>query len=67
VSLAGDEPISYLALERGTPVISADGETVPSANPAAVETTPDDTIAGGMGEEIRDKLRRAWDLISGNY
>ena len=22
----------------------------PSANPAAVETTPDDTVAGGMGE-----------------
>ena len=48
-------------------MINADGETVPSANPAAVETTPDDTVAGGMGEEIRDKLRRAWDLISGNY
>jgi hypothetical protein len=34
----------------------------PSANPGALEAGPDD-VAGGK----RDKLRRAWDLISGNY
>jgi hypothetical protein len=35
----------------------------PSENPAAVATGPDDTVDEGL----RDKLRRAWDLISGNY
>lgn len=32
----------------------------PSANPGALEAGPDDTVKGG-----HDKLRRAWDLISG--
>jgi PRC-barrel domain len=35
----------------------------PSANPAAVEAGPDDTTK----DELGDKLRRAWDLISGKY
>ena len=35
----------------------------PSENPAAMAAGPDDTVDDGM----RDKLRRAWDLISGNY
>ena len=39
----------------------------PSANPAEMEVGPDDMGKEGMGEEMRDKLRRAWDRISGNY
>jgi uncharacterized protein YrrD len=33
----------------------------PSANPATMEAGPQDTVP----DELRDKLRRAWDLISG--
>jgi Uncharacterized protein conserved in bacteria (DUF2171) len=124
--VSSGEPISYLTLEEGTEVLSADGQPVgkvkhvladreddifdgivldtsalpgghrfvdaaqvgeirtdcvtlkldragceslpePSANPAAMETGPDDTVAEGGGEQLRDKLRRAWDRISGNY
>lgn len=120
------EPISYMALEEGTAVLSADGESVgkvahvladvdddifdgivveatwlpgghvfadaehvgeirtdavvlkldggacrslpkPSANPAAMEIGPDDLGKEGRGGEMHDKLRRAWDRISGNY
>jgi hypothetical protein len=116
---AAGEPISYMALENGTEVRSADGERIgevahvladvdddifdgivvdathlpgghvfadatqvgeirtgavtltldaeacralpqPSENPAALEAGPDDTVQ-------HDKLRRAWDYISGNY
>jgi hypothetical protein len=39
----------------------------PSANPAAMEAGPADTVDEGLGDELRDKLRRAWDVISGNY
>lgn len=35
----------------------------PSANPAVMEADPDDTTPDGLA----DKLRRAWDLVSGNY
>lgn len=35
----------------------------PSENPAALSADPDDTTPDTVG----DKLRRAWDLISGNY
>jgi hypothetical protein len=35
----------------------------PRANPAALETGPDDTTRAGLD----DKLRRAWDYLSGNY
>jgi uncharacterized protein YrrD len=35
----------------------------PSANPATMSASPDDTVEG----ELERKLRRAWDLISGNY
>ena len=37
----------------------------PSANPAALEITPDDVSEGDEGT-LKRKLRRAWDLISGN-
>jgi hypothetical protein len=33
----------------------------PSANPAAVEAGPEDTVP----DDLADKLRRAWDRISG--
>jgi hypothetical protein len=35
----------------------------PSENPAAVKADPDETA----DSELSRKLRRAWDLISGNY
>ena len=35
----------------------------PSANPAAMEADPDDASQSALER----KLRRAWDLISGNY
>jgi hypothetical protein len=35
----------------------------PSANPATMGAGPDDVAEG----ELERKLRRAWDLISGNY
>jgi hypothetical protein len=35
----------------------------PSANPGAMAADPDDTTPGGLS----DKLRRAWDLVSGKY
>jgi len=42
---------------------AAEGLHRPSANPAAMEASPDDAAEG----ELHRKLRRAWDLISGNY
>ncbi len=35
----------------------------PSENPAVVEADPDDTVP----DELSDKLKRAWNRISGNY
>jgi hypothetical protein len=113
------DPISYLVLEDGTPVVSADGTRIgtvehvladtgtdvfdglivdtqsghrfadasqidaihergvvlgldadaaarlpePSENPAAMGADPDDVTPDGLD----DKLRRAWDYLSGNY
>lgn len=116
------DPASYLVLEQGTPVFSADGRAVgrvehvladdgadvfdgvivdmragpgghrfadadvvdriherglvlrvdataaerlpqPAANPAALGASPDDTTPDDLG----DKLRRAWDYLSGRY
>jgi hypothetical protein len=53
--------------ERGV-VLTVDaaafaGLPVPSENPAVLEADPDDTAP----DDLRDKLRRAWDLLSGNY
>jgi hypothetical protein len=115
---AGD-PISYLVLEEGTPVLSSDGAEIgqvehvladadadvfdglvirtgrghrfadaphvselyeravvldldeaaagdlpePSANPASLSADPDDTAP----DDLDDKLKRAWDYLSGNY
>jgi PRC-barrel domain len=113
------DPISYLILEDGTPVVSSDGHEVgtvehvladentdvfdgvivatsaghrfadasqiagihqrgvvltlddaaaqrlpePAENPAAMGASPDDVTPDGLD----DKLRRAWDYLSGNY
>lgn len=51
--------------ERGV-VLTLDGPAAenlpePSANPATVETGPEDTVPDDLG----DKLRRAWDVLSG--
>jgi hypothetical protein len=35
----------------------------PSASPAVLEADPDDTAPDDLG----DKLKRAWNVISGNY
>jgi C-terminal processing protease CtpA/Prc len=35
----------------------------PSENPATLEASPDDTAP----DDLKDKLRRAWDYLSGNY
>jgi hypothetical protein len=51
--------------ERGV-VLTADAEEAerlpePSENPATLEAGPEDTVPG----DLADKLRRAWDLLSG--
>jgi hypothetical protein len=35
----------------------------PAANPATMDAGPDDTVPDGLD----DKLKRAWDYLSGNY
>ena len=35
----------------------------PSENPATLEADPDDTTP----DDLKDKLKRAWDYLSGNY
>jgi uncharacterized protein YrrD len=47
----------------GIPAADADTLPKPSPNPATLEAGPDDTVPDDLG----DKLRRAWDRISGNY
>ena len=42
---------------------AAEGLHQPSPNPATMEATPDDVTES----ELERKLRRAWDLLSGNY
>jgi hypothetical protein len=53
--------------ERGVMLaISADdaeGLPEPGENPAVLDAGPDDTVP----DDLRDKLRRAWDYLSGNY
>ncbi len=39
----------------------AEGLPKPSANPGVLEVGPDDTVP----DDLQDKLRRAWDVISG--
>jgi C-terminal processing protease CtpA/Prc len=41
----------------------ADRLPEPSANPATLDAGPEDTVPDNMN----DKLRRAWDYLSGNY
>jgi hypothetical protein len=45
-------------------VSAAEAEELPepSENPAVMEETPEDEESS-----LSDKLRRAWDLLSGNY
>jgi hypothetical protein len=51
--------------EHGVVLDFADGHDLhePTASPAVMEAGPDDAI----GSPVRDRLRRAWNLISGNY
>lgn len=59
-----DAPQVEEIYERGVvlKIDAAEAESLPepSANPGILEAGPDDTVEAG-----RDKLRRAWDLISG--
>ena len=62
-----DAPLVDEIHERGV-VLTLDAEAAgrlpePIENPSAIEATPDDTVPDDLG----DKLRRAWDWISGNY
>jgi hypothetical protein len=41
----------------------ADRLPEPSENPATLGAGPDDTVP----DDVKDKLRRAWDYLSGNY
>jgi hypothetical protein len=50
---------AVLTLDRA----AADRLPEPSENPAVLAADPDDTAPDGLG----GKLRRAWDLLSGNY
>jgi hypothetical protein len=42
---------------------AADSLPEPSENPATMDAGPDETAP----DDLRDKLRRAWNVISGNY
>jgi uncharacterized protein YrrD len=53
--------------ERGV-VLDLDAQAAerlpePAANPATMDASPDDTTP----DDLQDKLRRAWDYLSGNY
>lgn len=39
----------------------------PTASPASMEPTPDDIAGETPGDTVRQRLRDAWDRISGNY
>jgi hypothetical protein len=62
-----DAPQVEEVFERGVvlKITAAEAESLPepSANPGTLEAGPDDMARGDLG----DKLRRAWDRISGNY
>jgi uncharacterized protein YrrD len=47
----------------GLDATAAEALPEPSANPATMEAHPDDATES----DLERKLRRAWDLISGNY
>jgi len=61
-----DAPEVAEIYERGVILVidagAAEGLPEPSASPGALEAGPDDMAKSGS-----DKLRRAWDLLSGDY
>jgi hypothetical protein len=62
-----DSPLVDEIFERGV-VLTIDRAAAerlpePSANAAALEANADDTVP----DRLHDKLRRAWDLVSGRY
>jgi hypothetical protein len=42
---------------------AADRLPEPAENPAVLDSGPEDTVP----DDLKDKLRRAWDYLSGNY
>jgi len=62
-----DAPEVAALYERGVvlalDVAAAERLPEPEANPAAMAADPDDTTP----DRLQDKLRRAWDVISGRY
>ena len=56
---AMDDDAVHLAIDGA----AAERLPEPSESPAALSASPDDTVPDDLG----DKLRRAWDWLSGNY
>ena len=65
-------PASYLVLAGGTPVVTSDGHEIGRVEHVLADADvfdadrlrrPDDTVP----DDLKDKLRRAWDYLSGNY
>jgi len=66
-----DAPLTAELYERAVvlDLDAADVHCLPDPSPSApvLRVTPDDIAGPGPGDELRDRLRRAWDLISGKY
>jgi hypothetical protein len=66
-----DAPLTGELYERAVVLDLDEADVVhlpdPSPSAPAVRVTPDDVAGPGPGDELRDRLRRAWDLISGKY
>jgi PRC-barrel domain len=62
-----DAPLVEAIYERGVVLAMTAGDAEhlpePTDNPATLEASPDDTAP----DELTDKLKRAWDYLSGNY
>src|SRR3712207_88473 len=66
-----DAPLADELYERAV-VLGLDASQVghlpdPSPSAPAIRVTPDDVADPAPGDDLRDRLRRAWDLISGKY
>jgi hypothetical protein len=61
-------PASYLVLADGTPVVSPDGQEVGEVEHVLADADSD--VFDGIivdTDDLKDKLKRAWDYLSGNY
>ena len=64
-----DAPQADRIYERGVVLgidaAAAEALPEPTANPAALEPDPEDFVEREWDDELEQKLRRAWDVISG--